>query len=86
MITSCHCGAIHLQLSEPPKELAVCNCLHSQSSGSLWSYYSPADVQMLNERDQLDTLYAWGDKPYSFVDAKLVAAQPGKKHRPKYQG
>ena len=65
----CHCSAIHLQVSMPPKEVAICNCSICFRLACLWSYYSPADVHMLSERDELDT-YQWGDKTLQICRCK----------------
>lgn len=35
---SCHCGAIELQLHEPPLEVSECNCSICRRIGGLWHY------------------------------------------------
>src|SRR3546814_20183622 len=42
--TTCHCGAVSVQLAKAPEELAECNCSLCFSHGILWAYMSPRDV------------------------------------------
>ncbi len=35
---SCHCGAIELQLHEPPLAVSECNCSICRRIGGLWHY------------------------------------------------
>ncbi len=42
--SSCHCGAVRLEISRAPLEVTDCNCTLCRSYGALWAYYSPKDV------------------------------------------
>ncbi len=43
-IGSCHCGAIELELREPPSEVNECNCSICRRIGGLWHYCGPRDL------------------------------------------
>jgi hypothetical protein len=44
--SSCHCGAVRLEISRAPEEVTDCNCTLCHSYGVLWAYYSPEDVKV----------------------------------------
>lgn len=65
--TSCHCGAVKLQIDdELPKTLTLCNCSVCHRYGSLMAYFSPSKVQIFAEPDALQK-YEWGDKGLAFI-------------------
>ena len=41
---SCHCGAIKLDLREPPLEVSECNCSICRRTGGLWHYCPPTGL------------------------------------------
>lgn len=43
---SCHCGGVHVAISEQPQELISCNCSLCRRVGGLWAYYRPDQVQV----------------------------------------
>jgi hypothetical protein len=43
---SCHCGAIGLELAEPPQEVSECNCSICRRIAGLWHYCAPGDLKV----------------------------------------
>lgn len=41
---SCHCGALQIAVGERPAELTACNCSPCRRLGTLWAYYRPQQV------------------------------------------
>ncbi len=41
---NCHCGAIELELREPPLEVSECNCSICRRIGGLWHYCAPSSL------------------------------------------
>ena len=65
--SSCHCGAVKLQIdAELPATLTSCNCSTCRRYGGLLAYYSPKKVQILADPNSLQE-YSWGDKNLAFV-------------------
>jgi len=60
--TSCHCGAVQLEVASPPTQLTSCNCSICRRLGTLWAYYPVADVRILG----VTATYRWGDKTLDF--------------------
>jgi len=59
MITgSCHCGAVHITVSDVPATVTSCNCSICRRLGTLWAYYRPDQVSVTGDTDA----YIWGDK------------------------
>lgn len=64
MITaSCHCGAVRLEIDEPPTEVTDCNCSICRRYGTLWAYYAPKQVRITGEA--MDT-YQWNNRDITF--------------------
>jgi hypothetical protein len=66
---SCHCGAVHLQVTAPPESLTECNCSICRRYGALWAYYSPQQVRIVPAAGATDT-YAWGESTIEFHRCK----------------
>jgi hypothetical protein len=81
--TSCHCGAVKLEILNAPVEVTECNCSICRRYGVLWAYYSPLDVHII-ENDVTTDRYCWGTKSIEFhrcqncgcVTHWAAAAQP----------
>ena len=58
---SCHCGSVQLETPSVPESVSRCNCSICTRLGGLWAYYDPAVVNLLTDRNAIDT-YIWGDK------------------------
>ena len=61
IVSSCHCGAVRLELPEPPEVLTACNCSICRRIGGLWAYYRPEQVKLVSAPDAT-LAYVWGDK------------------------
>jgi len=59
---TCHCGAVRLEIESAPGELTSCNCSICHRLGTLWAYYSTAQVRVIGET----ATYRWGDKSIDF--------------------
>ena len=65
--SSCHCGAVQIQIeAEAPTALTSCNCSICRRYGSLWAYFSSAQVKVKAAEDATQQ-YVWGDKMLAFV-------------------
>jgi hypothetical protein len=56
----CHCGKVRIELNFAPEEVKQCNCSICRRNGTLWAYYSPKQVRIV-EAEPTDT-YIWGDR------------------------
>ncbi|MGB6451537.1 MAG: GFA family protein [Steroidobacteraceae bacterium] len=63
--SSCHCGAVKLEILDAPEEVTDCNCSICRRYGALWAYYSPAHVRIIATKGATDH-YLWGDKSIEF--------------------
>ncbi len=59
---SCHCGRVTLEVARAPSEVTSCNCSICRRLGTLWAYYTPADVRVVGDT----ATYCWGDKTIDF--------------------
>lgn len=60
--SSCHCGAVRLQIDEAPTEVTDCNCSICRRYGTLWAYYAPRQVRRAGATD----IYLCHDKMLEF--------------------
>jgi hypothetical protein len=58
---TCHCGAIWIQVAEPPESLIDCNCSICRRNGALWALYEKEAVQVSGHPEHT-TEYIWGEK------------------------
>jgi hypothetical protein len=63
--SSCHCGAVRLEIEQAPAEVTDCNCSICRRYGALWAYYSPADVRVFPPGDATD-IYKCNDRVLAF--------------------
>ena len=63
--SSCHCGAVKLEIQVAPAEVTECNCSICRRYGVLWAYYSPVQVHIIANDTSTDR-YCWGDKSIEF--------------------
>lgn len=65
--SSCHCGALKLQInSEVPSSLTSCNCSVCRRYGSIHAYFHPSDVTVIAKPNSTHE-YSWGDKGLTFI-------------------
>ena len=70
IFASCHCGAVRIEIAEPPSSVTDCNCSICRRRGALWAYYRPAQVRFLSPPDAT-AVYSWGDKDIAFHHCKV---------------
>lgn len=63
--SSCHCGAVKLEIAAPPETVTDCNCSICRRYGVLWAYYSPRDVR-ITAGESATKIYMWDDKSIEF--------------------
>jgi hypothetical protein len=63
--SSCHCGAVKLEIPAAPETVTDCNCSICRRYGTLWAYYSPKHVRIVAREGATD-VYVWGDKSIEF--------------------
>ncbi len=68
--SSCHCGAVRLEIETAPAEVTNCNCSICRRYGVLWAYYSPKLVRITPETGATD-IYMWDDKAIEFHRCKV---------------
>ena len=55
---SCHCGAVRIEVAQPPEWVGECNCSICRRTGGLFAYYPPANVKVAGPT----VSYVWGDR------------------------
>lgn len=68
--SSCHCGAVKLEIARAPETVTDCNCSICRRYGTLCAYYSPKDVRIVAAEDQTD-IYMWGDRSIEFHRCRI---------------
>ena len=63
--SSCHCGAVKIELEAAPETVTDCNCSICRRYGVLWAYYSPKQTRIVARQGATDA-YVWGDKLIEF--------------------
>jgi len=61
--SSCHCGAVRMEISEAPATVTDCNCSICRRLGTLWAYYRPEQV---TRSGGATDIYMWGDRDIEF--------------------
>ncbi len=64
--SSCHCGAIQIEISELPARLIECNCSICRRCGALWGYLN-RKTAMVSFAPGAASAYVWGDKDIEFI-------------------
>jgi hypothetical protein len=67
--SSCHCGAVKLEILSAPEEVTDCNCSICRRYGVLWAYYATAHVRIIATEGSTEC-YLWGDKSIEFHRCK----------------
>lgn len=68
--SSCHCGAVKLEIATAPETVTDCNCSICRRYGVLWAYYSPQQVRIVSTPDATE-IYMWGDKSIAFHRCRI---------------
>ena len=45
--TSCHCGAVHIEVARKPKAITECNCSVCRRYGARWAYFLSKSVKIV---------------------------------------
>ncbi|HVI87288.1 MAG TPA: GFA family protein [Dongiaceae bacterium] len=67
--SSCHCGAVRLEIAYAPREVTDCNCSICRRYGVLWAYYPLADVKV--PATGVSEIYMWGDQSIEFHRCRI---------------
>src|ERR1700749_442521 len=65
--SSCHCGAVRLEIETPPQEVTDCNCSICRRYGVLWAYYELSQVRIMSDGTDV---YMWDDRAIEFHRCK----------------
>ena len=63
--STCHCGAVRLEIDATLDEVTDCNCSICRRYGVLWAYYSPTQVSIHPPEGATD-IYMWSDREIEF--------------------
>ena len=71
--SSCHCGAVSLQIDGVIGDVTDCNCSICRRYGALWAYFSPRLVQVVPPVGVTD-IYMCGNKWLEFHRCKICGS------------
>lgn len=63
--TSCHCGAVTVEMRRRIKKLTRCNCSICRRYGALWAYQQRKAVTVTARKGALKS-YSWGKKSIEY--------------------
>lgn len=63
--SSCHCGAVAIEVPELPENLIQCTCSICRRYGALWGFYTRTSAKINCDPDSV-TAYIWHDKVIEF--------------------
>lgn len=63
--SSCHCGAVVVELAAAPETVTDCNCSICRRYGVLWAYYR-LDEARIRSSDAATDVYMWDDRSIGF--------------------
>lgn len=58
---TCHCGAVRIEIPEPPQSVTSCNCSICRRYCALWAYYEVGKVRVTGHPENTEE-YVWGDR------------------------
>ncbi len=61
--SSCHCGAVKLEIDTAPETVKDSNCSICRRYGVLWAYYSPNQIRISGGPTDI---YMWNDREIEF--------------------
>ncbi len=68
--SSCHCGAVKLEMQRKPRKLTQCNCSLCRRYGALWAYFQRKSIRVQAEPNALER-YTWGDRRFVFFHCSI---------------
>jgi hypothetical protein len=63
--STCHCGAVKLEIPAAPETVTDCNCSICRRYGVLWAYYPATGVRIIAGQGATDA-YLWGERSIAF--------------------
>jgi len=66
----CDCGAVRLEIAEPPEQVNDCQCAWCQRLGALWAYYPKDQVRFVCAPDAT-TVYQRASRRLEFHRCKV---------------
>ncbi len=66
----CDCGAVRLEIAEPPATVNDCPCDWCQRLGALWAYYPKDQVRIVSAPDAT-SVYQRGPRRLEFHSCKV---------------
>lgn len=69
-LTSCHCGAVSIEMHRPIRKLTQCNCSICRRYGALWAYQQRKAIRVSDEKNALKS-YRWGDEALEFFHCSI---------------
>jgi hypothetical protein len=54
LTTSCHCGAVQIELARRPRSITECNCSLCRRYGARWAYYSRRSTRVISSKGALE--------------------------------
>ncbi len=63
--TSCHCGAVTIEMQRPIRKMTQCNCSICRRYGALWAYQQRKAVRVIAAKGALKA-YTWGKGELEF--------------------
>lgn len=64
--TTCHCGAVSIEIPRQPETVTNCDCSICRRYGVLWAYYKQQEVRVSASPEGTAT-YSWGAHSIRFV-------------------
>jgi hypothetical protein len=64
--TTCHCGAVSIEIPRQPETITNCDCSICRRYGTLWAYYKQAEIKITATEGGTHA-YSWGPKSIRFV-------------------
>jgi hypothetical protein len=87
LTATCHCGAVRLEVPEPPPFLVLCNCSICRRNGALWAFYEAGAMRIEGREHEVE--YVFGPKTIRTMHCRhcgcvthweRLVAKPGMKY------
>ncbi len=68
--TSCHCGAVSIEMARPIRKLTQCNCSICRRYGALWAYQQRKAIRVTSAQGVLQS-YTWQHEKLRFFHCSI---------------
>ena len=68
--TSCHCGAVKIEMMRRIRKLTRCNCSVCRRYGAIWAYQQRKAIRVFAKEGALHA-YIWGDRQLEFFHCTI---------------